>query len=263
MNFYKAQQADGYLDIVRENDPALKYLAFGKLSLKEGQKYRGITNGYETALVILTGTVSISCEEQEWENLGGRNNFFEGKATTVYAPCQSDYSVFAQSDVEIAVCKVRADQKFSPFVVKPDEVTVSKRGKETWIREVHDIIADQAEGRVQRIVLGETFNHEGHWSSYPPHKHDGEHFPEEPNMEEIYHYQINPEHGFGVQLHYTKDGTIDNAYMIRHGDTFVIDRGYHPVSAAGGYQVYYLWFMAGDAGRVLRPYDDPVHAWLK
>lgn len=261
--FYKAQEVEGYQDIFTEEDQLLKYLAFGKLSLKSGQSYSAQTEGYEVALVILSGKATISCEGQSWEHLGERNNVFEGKATTVYVPCGSEYRVIAESDTQIAVCKVKAEEKFPAFVVKPEEVVVNQRGKETWNREVHDILVESGEGRVHRLVIGETFNLPGQWSSFPPHKHDGEFYPEEPNLEEIYHYQANPGQGFGVQLHYTKDGSIDDAYIVRNGDSFAVDKGYHPVSAGGGYQIYYLWFMAGETGRILKPYDDPDHKWLK
>jgi 5-deoxy-glucuronate isomerase len=261
--FFKEQQVHGYQDIFKVDQGMLKYLALGKITLNKDEQYTGETGNFETALVILSGTVSIACEDETWSDLGERNHVFEGKATAVYIPCQSAYQIIAQTnDVQIAVCKVKAENKYKPFVVRPGEVVANQRGKETWQREVHDIIADNGNGKVHRIILGETYNQSGHWSSYPPHKHDGEFAPEEPNLEEIYYYQINPQQGFGIQLHYTKDQSIDQAYIIRNGDSFAIDKGYHPVSAAGGYQVYYLWFMAGETGRTLRPYDDPDHKWL-
>ncbi|MCM3726520.1 5-deoxy-glucuronate isomerase [Neobacillus cucumis] len=260
--FLKAKEFEGYQDIFQEESPYLKYLAFGKITLKAGQEYTSETNGYETALVLLRGTATIACEGQTWEKLGGRENVFSEKATAAYIPCHSKYVIKAETDLDVAVCKVKAEEKFVPFIVRPDDVVINQRGKNNWKREVHDIIADNADGRVQRIILGETFNLPGEWSSYPPHKHDGEHYPEEPNLEEIYHYQANPKQGFGVQLHYTKDGSIDDAYIIRNGDSFAIDKGYHPVNAAGGYQIYYLWFMAGEEGRTLKPYDDPDHKWV-
>ena len=36
---------------------------------------------------------------------------------------------------------------------------------------------------------------------------------------------------------------------------------YHPVVAAPGYALYYLWIMAGD-GRQMIPHLDPAHAWV-
>lgn len=260
---FRSKEAAGYQDIIHEHNDLLKYLAMGKIVLSEGQQYAGATGAYETALVILSGKASIACETEKWTDLGERDHVFDGKATAVYIPCQSEYQVIAQSnDLQIMVCKVKAETKFKPFVVRPDEVVVNQRGKETWQREVQDIIADNGDGRVHRIILGETYSRPGHWSSYPPHKHDGEFYPEEPDLEEVYHYQIHPAQGFGIQLLYTKDQSIDEAYIVRHGDSFAIDKGYHPVGAGGGYQVYYLWFMAGETGRTLNPYDDPEHQWL-
>ncbi|MBI3747565.1 MAG: 5-deoxy-glucuronate isomerase, partial [Chloroflexi bacterium] len=49
------------------------------------------------------------------------------------------------------------------------------------------------------------------------------------------------------------------ARTIHDGDAVVIRSGYHPVVAAPGYSLYYLWAMAGD-GRRMIPYLDPVHA---
>ena len=44
--------------------------------------------------------------------------------------------------------------------------------------------------------------------------------------------------------------------IVRDGDVIVIPSGYHPVVAAPGYALYYLWVMAGE-GRALAPYLDP------
>lgn len=261
--FVKANNVKGYQDIFEEKSNLLEYLAFGKVTLYSNDTYEAETGDFETTLVILTGTVSVSSEGKSFDHLGGRKTVFEGKATAVYVPCQSSYQITAESDAEVAVCKIKAEEKYEPFVVTPNDIVVNERGKETWKRVVHDIIVDNEVGKVQRTVIGETFNEPGNWSSYPPHKHDGEFAPEEPNLEEIYYYQMNPNNGFGVQFLYTKDGEHDEAYPIRQGDSFAIDKGYHPVGGAGGYQVYYLWFMAGPSGRKLNPYDDPEHKWLK
>jgi 5-deoxy-glucuronate isomerase len=262
-SLYKAKAAAGYQDIIKEENETLNYLALGKISLSECETFRSATGDYETALVILSGKATISSEDKVWRNLGERNSVFDGKATVVYIPRESEYHVIPETEqVEIAVCKVKAEKKFTPFVIKPDEVTVNQRGKDTWKREVHDIITDNGDGRVHRMVIGETYNEAGSWSSYPSHKHDGEFAPEEANLEEIYYYQIDPEQGFGIQMHYNKEQSIDHAYIVRNGDSFAIDQGYHPVVAAGGYRLYYLWFMAGESGRTLKPYDDPDHSWL-
>lgn len=257
----KAVEVNGYQDIIGEDDARLDYLAFGKLSLHAEETYSAETGGYEVVCVILSGVVHFTCGNKQFTRLGGRKNVFDGKATAAYVPCQSTYKVEAATDTIIAVCKAKADQRFEPFVVTPEDITVHQRGKDSWQREVYDIIADNGEGRVERIIIGETFNQPGHWSSYPSHKHDRANLPEESKLEEIYHYQLDPAQGFGVQLLYNQDRSIDEAYIVRHGDSFTIDQGYHPVSAAGGYQIYYLWFLGGE-GRTYKLFDDPDHTWL-
>ncbi len=49
---------------------------------------------------------------------------------------------------------------------------------------------------------------------------------------------------------------------IRRGITIDMKRHYG-FQEQMGYQVYYLWVMAGNSGRTLTPSDDPKHAWIK
>jgi 5-deoxy-glucuronate isomerase len=112
-----------------------------------------------------------------------------------------------------------------------------------------------------RLLLGETINPPGNWSSYPPHRHDRHDPPREVNLEEVYLFKVDPPGGFGVQLRYDLGGA-EEAFVVRDDDIAVIRAGFHPVAAASGYALYYLWVMAGD-GRVMVPYLDPAHAWVQ
>jgi 5-deoxy-glucuronate isomerase len=60
-----------------------------------------------------------------------------------------------------------------------------------------------------------------------------------------------------VQVRYEADG--DQTVIVKDGDASGIKTGYHPVVAAPGYSLYYLWVMAGQ-GREMIPYFDPKHA---
>ena len=190
---------------------------------------------------------------------------FDGKPTTVYVPRDSKYEVTATGSMmlEIGVCKVKARKKYEAFVIDANDVTTEHRGKLNWQRDVNDIITSKYEGKVDRIVLGETYSMPGQWSSYPSHKHDTDNLPFEVNMEEIYHFKVNPGQGFGIQVMYSDDMSLRESYIIKNGDSVAIKNGYHPVAAAPGYQVYYLWVMAGADTRQLTPCDDPNHAWVK
>jgi 5-deoxy-glucuronate isomerase len=108
------------------------------------------------------------------------------------------------------------------------------------------------------LLVGETFNPPGNWSSYPPHKHDGR--DGEPRLEEVYHYRIDPPQGFGHQTLYTSDGE-SVTHVVRDGDAVLLPYGYHPVAAAPGYRLYYLWALAG-AERRMALYEDPQHKWV-
>jgi len=145
-------------------------------------------------------------------------------------------------------------------VIGPDQVKVRHVGRGNWRRTIYDIV--DAAFPAQSMILGETFNPPGFWSSAPPHKHEVDDLPHESAHEEVYLFRLDPPRGFGMQRVYTDDRSLDVAYAVEDGDAVAIPRGYHPVVAGPGYRLYYLWVLAGHQ-RVLAPRDDPVHAWLK
>ena len=107
----------------------------------------------------------------------------------------------------------------------------------------------------------EVFTPAGHWSSFPPHKHDRDALPDESLLEETYYYEISPKQGFAVQRVYTDDRSLDETLAVNDGEVVLVPEGYHPVSAPPGYEVYYLNVMAGPR-RTWKIANDPAHAWL-
>jgi 5-deoxy-glucuronate isomerase len=101
----------------------------------------------------------------------------------------------------------------------------------------------------------------GHWSSYPPHKHDRDALPDESFLEETYYHRLNPERGFALQRVYTDDRDLDETVAVANGDTVLVPRGYHTVSAPPGYELYYLNVMAGPT-RTWAIQNDPNHEWM-
>ncbi|UCH36394.1 MAG: 5-deoxy-glucuronate isomerase [Armatimonadota bacterium] len=250
----------GYTPVISREKHGLEYLEFGLLRLGAGEHWAGETGEYEATVVILGGRCSIESSGGEWENVGTRQDVFDGKATAAYLPAGSPFSVTAgDSGVQIAMCKARADAGPKPRLIPPSDVKSRTVGAHNWRREVQDIVG--ADVPAQRLLVGETYNEPGAWSSYPPHKHDVASLPDEVKLEEIYYFRVDPPQGFGIQRIYTADGGIDEVYAIKDGDTVVIPKGYHPVAAAPGYKVYYLWMLAGPE-RVMRPRDDADHAWV-
>lgn len=258
----KGAEYDGFLEVV--SPPGEDLMGLSLLKLANSETYEDYSSDFEIALVILSGHADIKVDGQLYEAIGQRENVFAGKASCVYIPRDSRYTVHVRDNgFEAALCQVRAEKKYSPFAVRPEEVVIKHVGVGSWQRDVHDIIVDNGNGRVDRIVVGETYGDPGNWSSFPPHKHDRYLPGEETELQEIYHFRVNPVACFGVQVLYGPDGGFGEAHIIRDKDTFIIANGYHPVSSPPSVSLYYLWFLAGTKGRKLQPYDDPHFSNLK
>ena len=117
-------------------------------------------------------------------------------------PPGAPLTVHAETPLEAILFSTPAPAGGKAAVVTPRQVEVNARGKGNYAREVHNLFVTDAHAK--RLMVGETFNPPGNWSSYPPHKHDGK--DGEPVLEEVYYYRISPPQGFGQQMLYTADG---------------------------------------------------------
>jgi 5-deoxy-glucuronate isomerase len=163
--------------------------------------------------------------------------------------------------LELAICSAPAEGGVEPFEVRPEEIEVEMRGTGNTEREVRPVL--MAERQAERLLVVEVLTPNGHWSSYPPHKHDRDALLEESYLEETYYHRVRPEKGFAVQRVYTDDRSLNEALVVGDGDVVLVPKGYHPVSAPPGYDLYYLNVMAGPGERAWRFTDDPAHAWIR
>lgn len=250
----------GYIPLIRRGKTGMEHLELGVLQMSPNQDFRGRTGEDEILLVILGGMVHLEARGRRWEFLGRRKNVFDGRAMAGYLPRHATFKLVSIGESQIAFCRARSREDGEPFVISADEVRVTQRGEARFQREVHEILPPDRPA--SRLIVGETFNAPGEWSSYPPHKHDQERPPAESKMEEIYLYKLDPPQGFGLQRIYSPEGGRDEALVVRDNLAVGIAKGYHPVVAAPGYRLYYLWLLAGES-RELIQYDDPDHAWVK
>jgi 5-deoxy-glucuronate isomerase len=229
--------------------------------IASGDRWRGSTGPDEVALVPLGGRCRVTAEGQTWE-IGEREDVFAGKPWALYLPIGVEYEVEALPSVEVAVCGTRAERRFPPVVIRPDDVEVEIRGAGNAARQINHIV--KPEFPAHRLLVVEVFTPSGNWSSYPPHKHDVSNLPAEADLEEIYYYRISPPDGFALQRLYTADGRIDQAYVIHDGDLLLVPEGYHVFAVAQGYTGYYLNVLAGNEPvRTMQPSDDPAYAWVR
>lgn len=193
--------------------------------------------------------------------LGPRTEIFNSKPWGIYIPPGKSVTVKAIEDSEIVFATVKSEPNdVDVAIISPGEIDRRVVGTHNWKRYVTQVIDGKVGAR--HIIMGETVNPPGNWSSYPPHKHDKHNPPYEWKMEEVYLYRLNPPNGFGFQRIYTEEGDVDVVYPVTNNTALPITRGYHPVVAAPGYSLYYLWVLGGE-DPVNIPKDDAKHAWVK
>jgi 5-deoxy-glucuronate isomerase len=251
---YRVPHHIGLQPLQKRGEGGATEMTSWRLYLEAGGRERYLNAAEETILVVQQGSGTLSAAGLNARV--SRGGVFTDRATALYLPAGIELTVTAEDALEAVLVSTPAERSGEPALVTPSEVVVNQRGKGTYTREVHDIFVKDPHAR--RLMVGETFNPPGHWSSFPPHKHDGRNG--EPKLEEVYHFRIDPPQGFGYQTIYTNDGE-SVTHQVRDRDTVLLPYGYHPVAAAPGYRLYYLWAMAGEQ-RQLALYEDPAHRWI-
>jgi 5-deoxy-glucuronate isomerase len=252
-----APDGDGtVLDITPES-AGWKYVGFRVIRLAAGTGYNHVEDGREACLVVLTGTVSVMAGGESFEDIGGRRTVFDGAATSVYVPAGHRYTIEAASDAEVAVCTAPGTGDGAVRLIRSEAVEV--RGKGTNTRHVRNILSDT--DAAESLLVVEVITPGGHWSSYPPHKHDTDNLPQESSLEETYYHRLKPAQGFAFQRVYTDDRSLDESLAVEDHDVVMVPRGYHPVVVPYGYESYYLNVMAGPR-REWHFRNDPAHEWM-
>jgi 5-deoxy-glucuronate isomerase len=236
-----------------------RYVSFRVWELRQGQVIQDSTRDEEVGLVVLTGRVSVESSEGLWKDIGERTDVFDGKPYVVYLPPKTTFTLTAVRDASVARAGAFATTGAEAYLVTPDDIAEEPRGTANATRLIRHLL--EADRPAEHLFLVECITPPGNWSSYPPHKHDTENYPDETYLEETYYHRIRPASGFGFQRVYTPDREVDETVLIENGSLVLVPRGYHPVVFAPGYEGYYLNVMAGPI-REWRFSDDPANAWF-
>ncbi len=258
----KAARAGREIVEVTPRSAGWEHVGFRAIRLAAGAAQTLDTAARELCLVVLSGRVDVHVNGQHWPDLGTRDSVFDpvSPAALYVAPGQQ-VAMHCTRDAELALCSAPGDAQVRPTrLLEPDRMKRSVRGKGSNTRYVCDILPHDDPSAAHLLVV-EVLTPAGHSSSYPPHKHDAETPPLETQLEETYYHRLKPPQGFAFQRVYTDDRSIDEACAVEDHDVVMVPRGYHPVVAAHGYDLYYLNVMAGP-NRLWVFRNDPAHAWM-
>lgn len=253
--------------LVEPGQGCLALCYFNLLRLRAGESHLVSATGCELLCVVLSGQADIEADGVRFERVGRRASIWDGPADSVYAGTAARVTVRGVADgTEVAIAGGVCAQAYPPFRIPPEAVEMVEVGSAGTHsrRRIFHILGQNAAGRAGNLLVSELYGDGGCWSGYPPHKHDTESPPDETAFEEIYHYRYRPENGFGAQFCYPENGggAAPEVVMTRHGDTYLVDRGYHPTARAPGHDGYIFTILVGRHQRSLVQRFEPTHQAL-
>ena len=253
-----------YQSITRE-EAGWQFLNFQARRLKQGEVWKGDTGENEYGIILLSGNYSVWSDKGNWKTVHGRKDVFSGIAHTLYLPRHTSFELKAESELlDIAYGWCETDKDYEPVFKTPDQAEIEIRGGDNATRQINSLI--QPGFPCHRLVSVEVYTPAGNWSSYPAHKHDERKVDNlgnvlEARLEETYFYKIDKPEGFAIQQIYNDDRSLDEIAVARNNDVVLVPKGYHPVVAGHGYNVYYLNFLTG-SDQSLANTPDPNHVWM-
>ncbi|GGJ66351.1 5-deoxy-glucuronate isomerase [Deinococcus aquiradiocola] len=242
-------------------DDACELLNFAKLNLAAGERVSGTSGDRELLLVALSGRATVQVGDRTFEWVGGRASVFAGLPHSVYVPRGHTWTVTALTDFQAALPSAPSDLDTAPYEIRPEQVHTGQWGTLNYARHFREILVAPNGLPASRLIVGETITPSGHWSTYPPHRHEQDSGTEK-RHEEMYYFRVSSREGWGLTRHYSPERGYDETYTVRDDTLLSIPHGYHTYTGAPGYSSYYLWFLAGD-GRTQGASLDPDVGWVQ
>ena len=253
-----------YQEIIAE-DAGWEFLNFNARILKKGQVWKGFTGENEYGIILLSGDYSVKTDQGNWKTKNGRKHVFEGIAHTLYLSRNTEFELTAESEIlDIALGWCETTEDHPAQFKEPTKSVIEIRGGDNATRQINSLIEPGFD--CQRLVSVEVYTPSGNWSSFPAHKHDERILDNDGNLiearlEETYFYKTDKPQGYAIQQIYTGDRSLDEIAVARNNDVVMVPKGYHPVVAGHGYNIYYLNFLTG-SDQSLANTNDPDHEWI-
>ncbi|MEM9029262.1 MAG: 5-deoxy-glucuronate isomerase [Pseudomonadota bacterium] len=255
----RPKTATGKTHTITPESAGWGYVGFGCYRLRTGDTAAEATGEREAILVLVEGKAEVTAGGQSLGVLGQRISVFEqSPPVSVYVPRRTRWTAKATTDCVLGVCTAPAKSERSVQVIA--DVERVTRGVGTNTRYIYPIAMEERDV-ADSLLVTEVFTPSGHWSSYPPHRHDEDDDPRMTYLEETYYHRLNPPHGYGHQRVFTEDGSLDETMTVHDHDVVLVPKGHHPCGVPHGYEMYYLNVMAGPL-RKWRFQNHPDHDWI-
>lgn len=264
----KPNDGSGEYQHLTNQEAGWELLNFGARTLNQKKKWKHNTGENEMLIVLLGGKFSIQTDAGSWITEKSRKDVFSGLPHAVYLSRHQEFTLKAESEIlDIAYGWCSTDQDHPIQFIDPhkvDDLGIEIRGGDNATRQINGILPPGSD--CHHLVSVEVYTPSGNWSSFPAHKHDTRMVDEnnkvlEARLEETYFYKIDQPQGYAIQQVYTDDRSLDEIAIAKNNDIVMVPKGYHPVVAGHGYNVYYLNFLTG-SDQSLANSDDPDHAWI-
>ena len=264
----KPNDGSGEYQHLTNQEAGWELLNFGARTLNQKEKWKHYTRENEMLIVLLGGKFSIQTDSGSWITEKSRKDVFSGLPHAVYLSRHQEFTLKAESEfLDIAYGWCSTDQDHPIQFIDPhkvDELGIEIRGGDNATRQINGILPPGSD--CHHLVSVEVYTPSGNWSSFPAHKHDTRKVDVnnkvmEARLEETYFYKIDRPQGYAIQQVYTNDRSLDEIAVAKNNDIVMVPKGYHPVVAGHGYNVYYLNFLTG-SDQSLANSDDPDHAWI-
>ncbi len=167
---------DGVRHRITPQSAGWRYVGFETREMKRGAQATTQTGDREICIVILSGKARVKTGDFDSGVIGERADVFSGLPWSVYAPAHASVAIEAVEDCELAICSAPAVGRFSARVIAPSDVGTLTRGKGANARHIRNILPEDAQA--ESLLVVEVITPSGHWSSYPPHKHDRDALPD-------------------------------------------------------------------------------------
>ena len=260
-----SQAKEGIYQEILAEDAGWEFLNFNARILKKGQVWKGFTGENEYGIILLSGDYSVKTDQGNWKTKNGRKHVFDGIAHTLYLSRNTEFELTAESEIlDIALGWCETTEDHPAQFKEPTKSVIEIRGGDNATRQINSLIEPGFD--CQHLVSVEVYTPSGNWSSFPAHKHDERILDNDGNLiearlEETYFYKTDKPQGYAIQQIYTGDRSLDEIAVARNNDLVMVPKGYHPVVAGHGYNIYYLNFLTG-SDQSLANTNDPDHEWI-